>query len=254
MPPSPRTSLAGPPEEDYASGRQWRADIADRCFPPIDEMRLRSVLAKQPEGASGRRSTLDWRRSWGRSSGWEERRAGSRPKGRRFDLLRRLFVVLRSTGRIEESRGTWVAADDERRHGRPDGSPRDPGRRHRPRRASSGAASSAGSSRSSRVADRVPHDAVLRHAGRRDHGADGDKRGARVYFDVDDINAGTARVGELGGDVRRGDARAEHGLVRGLQGHRGQRVRSLADRSERPRRVDPCGGAARASPRASPVR
>jgi predicted enzyme related to lactoylglutathione lyase len=30
-------------------------------------------------------------------------------------------------------------------------------------------------------------------------GADSDKRGARVYFDVDDINAANARVGELGG-------------------------------------------------------
>jgi predicted enzyme related to lactoylglutathione lyase len=29
--------------------------------------------------------------------------------------------------------------------------------------------------------------------------ADGDKRGPRVYFDVDDINAENARVGELGG-------------------------------------------------------
>jgi len=36
------------------------------------------------------------------------------------------------------------------------------------------------------------------------YGADGDKRGARVYFDVDDINAGRARVGELGGAA--GDA------------------------------------------------
>jgi predicted enzyme related to lactoylglutathione lyase len=34
--------------------------------------------------------------------------------------------------------------------------------------------------------------------------ADGDKRGPRVYFDVDDINAGTARVRELGGEA--GDA------------------------------------------------
>jgi uncharacterized protein len=34
--------------------------------------------------------------------------------------------------------------------------------------------------------------------------ADGDKRGARVYFDVDDINAGSARVRELGGEA--GDA------------------------------------------------
>ena len=32
-------------------------------------------------------------------------------------------------------------------------------------------------------------------------GADRDKRGARVYFDVDDINAGAARVGELGGEA-----------------------------------------------------
>lgn len=31
-------------------------------------------------------------------------------------------------------------------------------------------------------------------------GADGAKRGTRVYFDVDDINAGVARVGELGGE------------------------------------------------------
>ena len=30
-------------------------------------------------------------------------------------------------------------------------------------------------------------------------GADGDKRGPRVYFDVDDINAAKSRVGELGG-------------------------------------------------------
>ena len=30
--------------------------------------------------------------------------------------------------------------------------------------------------------------------------ADGDGRGPRVYFDVDDINAATARVGELGGE------------------------------------------------------
>lgn len=31
------------------------------------------------------------------------------------------------------------------------------------------------------------------------YGADGDKRGSRVYFDVDDINTGVARVKELGG-------------------------------------------------------
>ena len=31
-------------------------------------------------------------------------------------------------------------------------------------------------------------------------GADGDKRGPRVYFGVDDINAGVSRVSELGGE------------------------------------------------------
>lgn len=31
-------------------------------------------------------------------------------------------------------------------------------------------------------------------------GADGDKRGIRAYFDVDDIKAGIARVSELGGE------------------------------------------------------
>ena len=31
--------------------------------------------------------------------------------------------------------------------------------------------------------------------------ADGDKRGPRVYFDVDDINTGIARVKELGGEA-----------------------------------------------------
>ena len=39
-------------------------------------------------------------------------------------------------------------------------------------------------------------------------GADSDKRGTRTYFDVDDINAGAARVKELGGDAGRGHARA----------------------------------------------
>jgi uncharacterized protein len=36
------------------------------------------------------------------------------------------------------------------------------------------------------------------------YSADGDKRGTRTYFDVDDINAGSARVSELGGEA--GDA------------------------------------------------
>jgi predicted enzyme related to lactoylglutathione lyase len=42
------------------------------------------------------------------------------------------------------------------------------------------------------------------------HGADGDKRGARVYFDVDDINMAKARVGELGGEA--GDAMPVPGM------------------------------------------
>ena len=33
------------------------------------------------------------------------------------------------------------------------------------------------------------------------YGAEGGKRGARTYFDVDDINAGRSRVGELGGEA-----------------------------------------------------
>lgn len=36
------------------------------------------------------------------------------------------------------------------------------------------------------------------------YGADGDKRGARTYFDVDDLDAARARVDELGGEA--GDA------------------------------------------------
>ena len=32
-------------------------------------------------------------------------------------------------------------------------------------------------------------------------GAEGSERGARVYFDVDDINAANSRVGELGGSA-----------------------------------------------------
>lgn len=33
------------------------------------------------------------------------------------------------------------------------------------------------------------------------YGAHGDERGTRVYFDVDDINAGRDRVSELGGEA-----------------------------------------------------
>ena len=55
-------------------------------------------------------------------------------------------------------------------------------------------------------------------------------QGPRVYFDVDDINAG---VCPRQGARRRGErrhARPEHGLVRDLQGHRRKRLRPLADR------------------------
>ena len=41
-------------------------------------------------------------------------------------------------------------------------------------------------------------------------GAEGDKRGTRVYFDVDDINAGVSRVKELGGQA--GDAMPVPGM------------------------------------------
>ena len=40
--------------------------------------------------------------------------------------------------------------------------------------------------------------------------ADGDNRGTRVYFDVDDINAGNARIQELGGEA--GDAMPVPGM------------------------------------------
>ena len=48
-------------------------------------------------------------------------------------------------------------------------------------------------------------------------GADGDKRGPRVYFDVDDINAANSRVGELGGTSGEAMPVPTHGLVRSLQ-------------------------------------
>jgi predicted enzyme related to lactoylglutathione lyase len=40
--------------------------------------------------------------------------------------------------------------------------------------------------------------------------ADGDARGLRVYFDVDDINAGIAKVNELGGEA--GEAQPVPGM------------------------------------------
>ena len=56
------------------------------------------------------------------------------------------------------------------------------------------------------------------------------KQGTRAYFDVDDINAGAARVKELGGEAGEPMPVPEHGLVRDLQGPARQRVRPLAER------------------------
>ena len=85
-----------------------------------------------------------------------------------------------------------------------------------PRRRSSGRALRLAVPGVSRCAQRVPHDAVLRDDRRGAiYGADGDKRGTRTYFDVDDINAG-AGVNDLGGDA--GEAPpVPAGLVRGRQ-------------------------------------
>ena len=47
------------------------------------------------------------------------------------------------------------------------------------------------------------------------------KLGIRTYFDVDDINAGIARVKELGGEAGEEAPVAEHGLVLRLQGPAG---------------------------------
>ena len=46
---------------------------------------------------------------------------------------------------------------------------------------------------------RVPHDPDRRPAGRGDHQHGARQEGTRAYFDVEDINAGAARVKELGG-------------------------------------------------------
>ena len=84
------------------------------------------------------------------------------------------------------------------------------------------------------------------------YSADGDKRGTRVYFDVDDINAGESTRGRSRRRGGRRHARADHGLVRDLRRHRGQRVRALADGSERRDagrvRRAPGGGDAGSSP------
>ena len=56
------------------------------------------------------------------------------------------------------------------------------------------------------------------------------KRGTRPYFDVDDINAGAARVQGARRQGRRADAGARHGMVRDLRGPARERVRPLAER------------------------
>ena len=58
---------------------------------------------------------------------------------------------------------------------------------------------------------------------------EGETQGLRVYFDVDDIEAGSEPRPRAGRRGRRCDARARDGLVRDLQGHLRQRVRPLAD-------------------------
>ena len=83
------------------------------------------------------------------------------------------------------------------------------------------------------------------------YGEEGSDRGTRTYFDVDDINAGAARVAELGGEAGEAMPVPSDGLVRDLQGQPGERVRPLADRPERAGRVghSSCGAAPRVPPR-----
>ena len=56
------------------------------------------------------------------------------------------------------------------------------------------------------------------------------KKGTRAYFDVDDINAGAARVKELGGESSDPMPVPEHGLVRDMHRPARERVRHLAER------------------------
>ena len=59
------------------------------------------------------------------------------------------------------------------------------------------------------------------------------KRGTRAYFSVDEINAGAARVRELGGQAADPMPVPDMGLVLDLHRPAGQRVRSLAERRSR---------------------
>ena len=49
--------------------------------------------------------------------------------------------------------------------------------------------------------ERVPHGAARREPGRGDHEHGARQGGTRSYFDVDDIDAGIAKVRELGGEA-----------------------------------------------------
>ena len=61
------------------------------------------------------------------------------------------------------------------------------------------------------------------------------KKGTRAYFAVDEINAGAARVNELGGHADEPRPVPRHGLVRNLPRPPGKRVRPLAERLIRAR-------------------
>ena len=61
----------------------------------------------------------------------------------------------------------------------------------------------------------------------------GDTGAIRTYFDVDDINAGVARVKELGGKADDPQPGAVNGVVRDRVRHGRESDRSLADGSER---------------------
>ena len=59
---------------------------------------------------------------------------------------------------------------------------------------------------------------------------DGSTKGPRVYFDVDDINAGVARVKELGGEASDSMPVPSMGWFATCSDSQGNDVRPLADR------------------------
>ena len=76
----------------------------------------------------------------------------------------------------------------------------------------------------------VPHDPISEQTGGAITNMEPGKRGTRAYFSVDDINAGAARVNELGGTASDAMPVPRDGLVRDLHRPARQRVRPLADR------------------------